>query len=307
MSDYQIIKLMDDGGSEGFTLKGNWEPEIMNILMEASVDELRLSGIEWPDFTVLAPIAKKVKRLLITAATAKSTGLENFSEIKYFLLDEPISPAFDLSCFKRLEKAVLCWDKKYPDSFFSLPYLTKLKLRHFDEGNCEKIGESSSIKDLSILESKISSLEGLQDLQSLKSLTIAYIRNLENISSLSELSSLESLHIESCPKISSLSPIKNIKGLKKLHIEKVKARFDDLDWVADMPDLNYVLNEAEVDNINWSAVFKNDSIKEFATRTHDGYEVTDDELISMASQAGRVVKVIERYPPKKKPMIAVEF
>jgi hypothetical protein len=188
-----------------------------------------------------------------------------------------------------------------------LPHLTKLKLRHYDEDNCEKIGESSSIKDLSILESKISSLDGLQNLESLKSLTVAYIRKLEDISSLSKLVSLESLHIESCPRILSLLPIKEIKGLKRLHIEKVKEKFDNLDWVANMPNLNYVLNEAEVDNINWKVVFENKSIKEFATRTFEGYEITDDELTSMASQAGRIVKVIERYPPKKKPMIAIEF
>jgi len=307
MSDFKIIEVTNNDGSKAVSLKGDWSAEIVEALKSLDFSELNFVGFDLPDFLGFSSISKNISRLAISGVDGKSHGLENFTEIRSLLLDEPIKPAFDISCYKKLEEATLTWNKKYPADFFKLPRLRKLKLRHFDEVDCVVIGESSSIEELSVLESKIHKLDGLQNIRSLKKLIVAYARNLEDITALSGLGSLESLHIESCSKISDLSSIIKLKGLKKLHVEKVKASFDNLDWVGDLSDLSYVYNEAEVVDINWYNVFANKTIREFTTRTHEGYTITDDELVSIASQAGRMIKVIERYPPKKKPMITVEF
>jgi hypothetical protein len=307
MTDYQIIKMSnDDGNGEFVNLKGVWAPEIINILKNTSVSELCLN-IALPDFIALQPIANKIIRLIIDMPEANSDGLEKFTEVKDLLIDSATKRSFKLPKFNKLEKASVLWYKKYSDDFLKSPNLNNLKLQNFDEQDCSMISIANKLEHLKLLGCKILTINGLQNLKHLKCLTIAYAKKLENIDAFCKFNQLESLYIESCSKINDLSPIKELKALKRLHIEKVKVGFNDIDWVADMPELNYVLNEAEVAQINWETVFNNHSIKEFATRTHEGYVITDDELVSLAVKLGRKIKIIERFPPKKTPMISIEF
>lgn len=306
--NYEITETLECD-KKSVTIRGIWDQEIIVFLKNSPPDSISLYGIEWDDLTVLAPIAKYIKKLKFTNTTVNGKGIEKFTKIEYLLLDQDIdvAPNF-LSNFKKIKEVVLSWSKKYSSDLFELPLLQKLQLRYFDETDCRKISVSNSIEELAIYESKLRCLDGLDKVKSLKKLDIAYIRVLEEITALKELPLLEQLEIKTCPRVSDLSPIKSLTKLKHLSIEKLKsASFEDLDWLVNLKNLKIFFNDAEVKNLNWEVIFKNKSIKDFSTRTHEGYMVTDEELYKIASKVGRVITSIDRFPPKKNPSISIMF
>ena len=306
--NYEITETLECD-EKSVTIKGTWNQEIIIFLRKLPPDNISLWGIEWNDLTVLAPIAKYVKKLKFTNTSVNGKGIESFTKIECLLLDQYIGVTPDfLSTFKKVKEVTLSWSEKYSSDLFELPLLQKLQLRYFDERDCSKISVSNSIKELAIFESKLKYLDGLDEVKSLKKLDLAYIRALEDITALKELPLLEKLEIKTCPRVSDLSPIKSLTKLKHLSIEKLKsASFEDLNWLVNLKSLKIFNNDTEVKSLNWEVIFKNKSIKFFSTRTHEGYTITDEKLYEIASKVGRVITSIDRFPPKKNPSILIMF
>lgn len=307
MSECRIIATPAENGATDLAVRGEWSEDIVDRIRSVNLGKLLLMGVVWPDFRGLAPVASNITNLSLKGITATSHGLEQLVHIRRLQLDEPLKPVVNLAVFSELEDVFLMWDKKYPGSFFSLPNLRSMMLRDYSEVGCQDIARAKSLEHLDLRKGSLRSLDGIGEIRSLRSLSLSYIRNLEDISAISGLPQLQSLHIEACPKVADLSSIGSLRSLSRLHIEKVNAEWDGLDWVGQLPFLRVVVNDAEVKKLDWAPVFEHAMLQEFSTRTHQGYEASEELIGAMAVRYGKTIMSVKIFPPKRKPAISIEF
>ena len=130
---------------------------------------------------------------------------------------------------------------------------------------------------------------------------MSYLPKLVDIGYLDNLPKLESLHIQNCTNIGDYGPVARLKNLRSIHLEKVNARFADLNWIGHMPHLKKVRLSCEIADIDWNILFNHPSIKDVGMSSHDGYSVPDSEILKLAESARRRLSNFSRIGTKKKP------
>lgn len=307
MSAHKIIVTENQNGKSDVTLRGAWSDEIVSELSSLSFEKLLLAGVTWPDFEGLAPLVSKIRNLHVVGSTIGSRGLEKLVKLRSLHLDAPLAPAPDLSKLTDLETGWIFWDKGYPQSFFSLPRLKALTLLDYDRKDCVEVGKSGSLERLDLRDGKLETLAGIEGVATLKVLHLSYLKKLKDLTAIRGLKQLEEVRIEGCSALSSLMVIGEVSSLKRVHVERVKVRWQDFEWLRFTPKLEKFLSTTEVDAVDWVPVFEHRSLKSFGTGTNEGYAISDDELHRLAAKHGKRIAQLRRLPPKKSPVFSLEM
>lgn len=103
--------------------------------------------------------------------------------------------------------------------------------------NLEQISNSSKLKKIHLMNTKIKSLKGIKKFGELHSLAVKYCNLLTDISQLKDVcGSLRVLSIQNCPKITDFSSLQELKNLE--HLELIgKNQLPNLDFLNEMKNL----------------------------------------------------------------------
>jgi hypothetical protein len=288
--------------------------EVESEVQKENFDRLVMSTGNMPNLEFLSEcLVGGPKRLLIQGGVESLSGLERLTNLIDFQCDLPMDKPYpDFGKLVNLEKCFLDWDKKYDaknnqNGLFTLPKLKNLTLRHWSKPDCTEIAKLTQLETIDLRQGQLTSLEGVQNSFALKELSLAYLPKLVDISRLEGVGNLEKIHIENCPAISDFSSLTRLKKIRHIHLDKVKAEFQNLKWLDGMNQIEKIcLSDAIVD-IDWKILFNHPSLINVAMSSHDGYGVSDSEILEIAKSASRKVVNFKRLGTKKNPSFVFDL
>lgn len=135
-----------------------------------------------------------------------------------------------------------------------LNYNSVKTLNRFWASNLKKcddlnqLSNSNQLKELTLLQCNVKSLNGIEKYQKLQSLDLSYNRSLRDISKLSKIgNSLRLLNIEGCPKIEDFSCLYDLLCLEHLAINGNNV-LPNLEFLKNMPKLKTFTFSTEIKN-----------------------------------------------------------
>lgn len=296
---------------------GEGDAEFEAVVREFSHTDFRrvvISGGTFKDLTLLAPCAARLEVLLLQSAVSTSFhGIEQLQALVELNCDVPSQkPLPDYSGLHKLEKCFLAWDKKYDaknyeHGLFALPRLKDLTLRSWSKPDCADIARLPRLERLDLRQGPLASLGGLENCAGLRALELAYLPKLADIASIGRLQGLEEVRIENCPSIQDFSPLTALPNLRRLHLDKVAARFADLAWLRAMPHLEKICLSREVLDIDWEILFNHPGLRSVALDSHEGYQLADADILKHAQGAARKVSNFKRLGTRKLPSFVFEL
>jgi len=238
----------------------------MHEMNEAAIqtlefDEVCLFAGDFPDLSIFADTADKIKRLSVSTAVCKMDfdSLKYLKELKYLRLSDAIKPAakgprIDFSAFPKLEECLFSWKDYFTPSLLECPNLHTLGLWGCPAKDLQRLSTATQLTTLSLCQGSLADLRGIEQLPSLRKLDLALLRNLSDISALCELKGLCDLTISKCAKVEDFSPIYALSGLKQLAIAG-KHTFEDLEFLRNFPVLEEFIFELQLDKHDFSPIF----------------------------------------------------
>lgn len=195
-----------------------WHGSILELLREKDTRELELNlGKGWKgeniDFLEHLPDLRVLTILDLTLKSVEPIHcLHNLTELGLSVYsDTPV----DFNCFQNLLLCDFEWIKG-SDSLFECKSLRGLGLNNYKNTNSEPFSNLVNLEKLTLMNSRVESLDGIFKLKKLKYLSVARLRKLVSIHGIEQLRDLEELEIYSCKGINSVSEGFNLKRLKRL-------------------------------------------------------------------------------------------
>ena len=201
-------------------IKSEWRNHYYEILTDNHVVELELNDSKgWKgDCIDFIRHFSHIKSLTLIDMNIKNIqsinelyNLEDLSLITYS------KNSVDFSNFPKLTTLDFEWING-STSLFDLKHIQDLSINRYSDKNLELFSKLTSLNRLSLMNSRINSLDNICQLTNLNSLSLINLTKVENCSCLSNLTNLEDITIHSCKKISDISPLFSLQKIKKMHI-----------------------------------------------------------------------------------------
>lgn len=260
-------------------------------------DELCLFAGDFPDLSVLAGSAGKIKRLSVSTAVCEMDfdSLKYLKELKYLRLSDAIKPVvkgqkIDFSALPELAECAFSWKDYFTPSLLECPNLRSLGLWNCPAQDLHLLSKATQLTALYLCQGSLVDLRGIEHLQALQKLDLAHLRNLGDISALRELKSLRSLNISKCAKTEDLSPIHSLAALNALYLAG-KYTFEDLEFLRSFPALQEFIFEAQLKKHDFSPIFELPALRLGRFISLRDFNVAPGELQELARKAGREVKL----------------
>lgn len=283
------------GGNEVLVIEDGINDINTRAILDEEYDELALGRGDWEDLAFLATVAHKVTRLSVLAYKCDLDSISHLKYLRYLRLDDAVKPIFkarkfDFSFFCDLEEVRMMWQSFYSPNFLDLPKLRSLSIWKFPHATLEEIGRARNLRFLDLSQSPTASLAGLESLANLEELKLFSLAKLEDIEALRGNASIKSLSIQKCPKIADLSSISAMRGLECFYLTSKNA-LPDLGLVAPLAHLRELIFTCEIVVQDFKPLFALKDLRLARFIALQNFTATDDELLEMARQAGRTLKI----------------
>jgi hypothetical protein len=196
-------------------------------------------GFKLGDLEFLSDYPEIKGVLLPEAGEIDIGGLHNLSDSLEFLLLAHSRQPLDLDAFPRLQELRADWHSKLrlPSDCESLRILELSGFKPKSR-DLSSLQEMTSLEQLSIVRSTLTSLKGLGCFQVLRDLGLAYLSKLESIADIREIagSNLEVLSFEKCKKIADHSEVRHLVALRVLKFNDC-GEMPSIDFLTQMPNL----------------------------------------------------------------------
>ncbi|WP_426448477.1 hypothetical protein ACP26L_28300 [Paenibacillus sp. S-38] len=169
------------------------------------------------------------------------SGFTYLNNLKTLRLQEP-KGKMSLSIFPKLEVLLLDLDKNITE-FNRCSLLNHISFWKYkpNTGDLGEFSQLSYLRELTLIQSVITTLKGCENLKALSRLELNSISKLSNIDDLRKNSAtLKELKIESCKNIKSFEVIKELKSLERLSIINC-GEIPSLDFVPHLPNLRFLV------------------------------------------------------------------
>lgn len=260
-------------------------------------DEVCLFAGDFPDLSIFAGTADKIKRLSVSSSVCEMDfdSLKYLRELKYLRLSDAIKPAakgrkIDFSALPKLEVCSLSWKDYFTPSLLACPNLHTLGLWGCPAKDLQLLSGAPQLATLSLCQGSLADLRGIEHLQALRKLDLALLRNLSDITALRELKGLRELTISKCPKVEDLSPIHALSGLQELAIAG-KHTFEDLEFLRNFPALKEFIFEIQLNNHDFSPIFDLSALRLGRFITLRDFVATAEQQQELARTKGRALKL----------------
>lgn len=234
--DYQIIDKNPYNhkplGYKGLLLKNIWKKEYNDLIEKNNIKAMFLNcsfGWVGNDYSFINEIPPVLLELnIIDDYIKKFDGINYQTQITKLNLDAILKSKINFLKLSNLEDLYLHAEELIDESLYGCISLKKLYINEFKLGDNHNLQNLINLKQLTIGNSNITSLEFLED-----------------------LTELQTLELYNCKKIESFKPIKHLKYLKRLDISGYRD-IGDLSFLKNLSNLEILMIDAgEVDSISF--------------------------------------------------------
>jgi len=260
-------------------------------------DEVCLFAGDFPDLSIFASTADKIKRLSVSTAVCEMDfdSLKYLKELKYLRLSDAIKPAakgqkIDFSALPKLEECSFSWKDYFTPALLECPNLHTLGLWGCPAKDLQLLSSATQLSTLSLCQGSLADLRGIEQLQALQKLDLVYLRNLSDIGALRELKGLRDLSMSKCAKVQDLSAIHALSGLKELAIDG-KHSFEDLEFLRNFPALTEFIFEIQLNKHDFSPIYDLPALRLGRFISLRDFVATPEEQQELARAKGRALKL----------------
>ena len=245
----------------------------------SNTDEMAASIDDFKHF----PIFSKLKRLAILCGAFSLAGLEKLYGHKqlealcfdnnYISSRDDTEGVIDLVEFPNLH-SLFTWEH----NVINLPYAKSLQTLGIETVNKDLsfLSELTNLDSLAVGGKRLESLSGIEAMK-LQCVCLESSKKLSDISSLEAAEdTLKFLRIEYCPNIRDLSVLCRLKKLKSLSICGYKGTLENLDFINELPELEFFVTDYNVSDGNIKPLLKLPYASILQNRRH--YNLKDDDL-----------------------------
>lgn len=296
-SDNYFLPPAPDGKRPILHIRGKWSGEVDSLIVNQGIDHLR---IEWWNSEDLAPLkthALFLKRLWIECEVSDVAAVNECVNLVDLALRRSRS-GLVLNRLKHLKTLSLSGQAINPD-LAACPELEVLTITGTPDSNLKALSEVSGLRQLCVMESKLSTIKGIENLAKLQTLTLSqlplqaldglekldglcelnlfFLRKLAELRPLRGLHSLRKLSISACGMIQDLATIRCLTGLKELILENMELA--DIGFLAPLKSLErlFLPERTRVNDGDLSVLLALPSLKDviFNNRRHYSHKLDE--------------------------------
>lgn len=215
------FNVADSKNRPGVMLHGEWDDKIADIIRGEGIKALYLNAAKgWSgiDYSFLAQLPQLEELHILTGEA--TTGLSSISDIEslqQLSLTCMGKETLDFSRLSQLEEVYLYWWKG-ASSIFQCASLKDLYVDRCLLTDYDELGNLKRLKNLTVANSRICSLDMLRSLRQLIKLQLLNCRKVEDFSPIESLQELKWLTIEGCKNLSSLEFVEKLGALEVLNV-----------------------------------------------------------------------------------------
>lgn len=185
------------GGEVRLLISGGWSAAAEKEVAAGGFDRLEFHSGEHADLRFLAPYKAQIKSLAIMSGEwGSAAGLDELDELRSLSLG-PALKGLDFSALSRLQRLnVDGWLPRYAQSLFQCQRLESLRIEGYDGNDCERFGELSQLRRLTLAKGKLVSPAGLARCSKLEAIDLAHLRRLTDIAELARMDALARARVQ---------------------------------------------------------------------------------------------------------------
>ncbi|WP_340614668.1 hypothetical protein [Xenorhabdus thailandensis] len=144
-------------------------------------------------------------------------SIHSLKKLRYLGISTYCNTPIRFENFPDLEGCSFDWRKK-SDSLFECRNLKGLGLGKYPYNDLKPFQFLTKLERLTLMTSRIKSLEGIDHLKNMTYLSLANLRGLTSLDGIEHLSKLENLDINTCRKITHINQLETLENLKEVFI-----------------------------------------------------------------------------------------
>lgn len=259
---------------------GYWDPSLKDFIQENNIDYLMLSDGKWGDLSFLESVKNYIKKLVFHSHSDEEIlgGLHYLFELESLSLEVVSKTPLDFSCFPKLKKCNLYWNKTFSENLFSIMGLEELTIRGWKSSNFAPFTNLKNLLELNIRQSGIIDTNGISALKQLEILVLYDLRKLVEMGDISNLEKLQKLDLGNCKKASSIDFISSLNALRHLSLYSM-GRIRSLEFLNDLKNLETFFFDGstiiEDGNLNILTELPNLNLIGFQNRKHYSHKNID--------------------------------
>jgi hypothetical protein len=213
----------DWGTGKVLVCTGKWEPNLIEVMKNNSIYNLRLSwAAGWCDDDInFLSTMEFLKGVEICGEIRDLTPLYSLSSLEYLAIDDYIKADLDFNKFSNLKICLISWCPKYKN-LFKVNTLKHLLINKFPYENLNELSNLKNLEIIDITSRKLQLLDGIQALNKLKVLKLFRCTNLLELNGIEYLTELKELDIDTCKKITNLNGCEKLKELEIINLDNCK-------------------------------------------------------------------------------------
>lgn len=215
----------DWGTGKVLVCTGKWEPNLIEVMKNNSLYNLRLSSFAgWCDndikFLSTLEFLKGVE-IYGSSEIRDLTPLYSLANLEFLAIDDYMKTDLDFSKFTELKICLISWCSKYKN-LFKVNTLKHLLINKYPYENFNELSNLKNLEILDVTSRKLQSLDGIQDLNKLKVLKLFRCTSLVELTGIEHLTELKELDIDTCKKITNLNGCEKLKNLEIINLDNCK-------------------------------------------------------------------------------------
>ena len=283
----EIISNNELIGGKCITLCHGFNYDLIKVINSENVTSILLSEANgWNDkdidFLVDIPNLKGIQ--IYSNKISNLDAINNLKNLELIGLQTNSKIHPDFKIFPRLKNLLVSW-KPGTESCLGHASLEYMNVDKYPYQNLRQLSDNRSIKRLSIMSSKLESLDWVSSLPKLSKIDLSYCSKLSDITDLANCEALQELGFLSCKKIGEFPMMGKARLLKKLMIENCGS-FDSLNPFKDCTSLEevFAIGETKIQDGDFNGILNIPSLRIFHAANKRHYSHTREEIKAILSK-----------------------
>jgi hypothetical protein len=280
--------------------RGGWSEKATSEFLSGEFESLELEcdadqSIEIPPLGSAAELLEMAE----LRVAGRQVGLEQIESLR--TIDLPLGlPAngLPLSSFPRLRSLTINCDNQTHDLLAGRESLEGLGLVGWRDEDARLLSQFRELRELTLTQGRIRTLQGLEALENLQTLNLAYLRGFADLSSVCCLRNLASLDIENAPRLAGTLSIAAFSSLKSLRVVSTPISVD-LGGLKQHGQLQKLWLNGECNNLSWPDLLALPEIRIVAIPVGESGAALVDDIERLVASHGRSIRKLDMIGPRR--------
>ena len=274
-------------------------PSITKAVDQYHIKELELNrakGWKRTSLNFLNDLSHLKSLTIIDFNITEIQPIHSLESLQYLDINTYCKNPIDFSCFPDLEECVLVWRAR-AKSLFECKKLRRLFLSKYTGQDLSKFSNLHTLKDLSIVTSRIKSVEGIENLQNLTSLGLYELRGLHSLVGIETLHNLKKFDIRGCRLIETLEGVRGLSKLEKIDFS-TNAKIESLAPLQALKNLQQVLfyESTNIQDGNLVPLINLPNLKTFSFQNRKHYSHSREEIHDIIQERQNLIQSTTKNP-----------